>query len=144
MRPARFVAVAVLGVAATVQAQTTPDLATRFGQRAAVLQISMSPDGRHVAVIAAARGRSTVLLLVEANEGAKTRVLTGADGNPDTLRRCNWASTTRIVCTVSAIVSRQSELWPVSRVFSVDTESGAITALSTRQGFDALGVQLHG
>jgi len=82
------------------------DAAAAFGARPDLLDVSLSPDGNHIAYIVPAKGRGTVLLTASLARGvqeAKDTPVAFADGKPWRLLHCGWVSNRRLVCEVYGI-----------------------------------------
>ena len=83
---------AAIGILSAVaaQAQTapapTPDAAARFGALEAVSDISLSPDGAHIAFIAPGTDGSADLYVVTTTEGATPQNILHSSGDPETLQ----------------------------------------------------------
>ena len=70
-----------------------------FGAREDVQQISLSPDGTKVAIVAAGRARR------DADDrrpgaGGAPRSMLRSTGDPERLTDCDWVTDTRLVCRV--------------------------------------------
>lgn len=86
-----------------------PD-AVAFGARPAVQQLSLSPDGKRVAVVTPVGDRGTRAIVVElAGDQKKTAVLT-ANGDPDEIQYCKWVNDIRLVCDVYSVQSTGPDL----------------------------------
>src|SRR5277367_5676640 len=98
-------AAAVLVASASfAQESKTFDAAAAFGARQGVANMSLSPDGKTVAYVAATPGAGSVVMTLDLAAGSKARPATIADGKPDRIQGCNWVSNERLVCLVYGIV----------------------------------------
>lgn len=79
-----------------------PD-ALAYGARPAVQQLSLSPDGKRVAVITPVGDRGTRAVVIELAGDQKKTVVLASDGDPDQIQRCNWVSDLRLVCDVYSV-----------------------------------------
>ncbi|MBV9882610.1 MAG: S9 family peptidase, partial [Sphingomonadaceae bacterium] len=122
--------------AQTSAAQPAADAAQLYGVRANVEGIDLSPDGRHVVFLQPASGRRTVAYLAEVGSTAAPSVIVSSDGNPERLRRCQFATDTRLICTVSGMVmSPERVLIAFSRLIAVDTNGQNAATLGQQDSF---------
>ena len=112
-------------------AEGASDAAARFGTREDVQQISLSPDGKHVAIVAAGPGRSSALVIVSTEDGIPRPVMKST-GNPDQLHWCHWSTNTRLVCSVYMVLTDGEDLIPFSRLITVDSTGQNIKLLTPR------------
>ena len=68
-----------------------------FGSRPAVTQMSIAPDGKHIAYVGAAAGQATALVVGDMATG-ELKVVNYTDGKPLNLVNCDWSSNDRLVC----------------------------------------------
>src|SRR3954469_14625622 len=104
----KLILLAAMMVAAPAAAQPAADAAQLYGARENVLQIDLSPDGRHVVYLQAGPGRQTVAYLAEVGSTAQPSVVIASDGDPERLRSCEFATNDRLVCSVSGMVMSAS------------------------------------
>src|SRR6185369_16050853 len=95
---------ALLASAAALSCAAMPamaaDLATdakAFGARVSVRGADLSRDGNSVVYITPGPGRVTAAVVGDLNSG-QFHTLVRADGNPESLDWCNFASSSRAVC----------------------------------------------
>lgn len=131
-----------LSWAAAAQAQV--DLATAFGAREQLEQVSLSPDGNRVAYIVPTSGQGSALLTVTLGKDAKPVVAMVADGNPERLRSCDWIANDRLACTVYWVAQGPMQLLPLSRMVAVDADGGNLRLLSKPESFYSRGTSLGG
>ena len=105
------------------------DLATdakAFGARDAVVAPDMSADGVNVVYITPGPGRKTVAVLGNMDTG-QFRTVVSADGQPEALDWCHFASSTRTVCRFGGFVpwqgtSNNGEPVYFSRLVGIDLD----------------------
>lgn len=131
---AALLAAAAMPVAALAQSAD----ATKFGAREFIQQISLSPDGTHVAMIEPVEGRGAALVVADIATGA-TKVVVRSSGDPERLTNCRWASTTRIVCNVFMIQQFDKKL-AFTRMVSLNADGSDVKQLSSRESSAALGI----
>jgi dienelactone hydrolase len=131
-------------VAVPAGAATPAETAAAFGARPAVQQLSLSPDGAHIAFIAPSGPKGTALYTVALGEGADPRPALVTTGVPERLTNCNWVSNARLTCTIYGVVQRPEMIVPFSRLVAVDAAGGHQVVLSTRNDSNSLGVMLYG
>lgn len=86
-----------------------PD-AVAFGARPAVQQLSLSPDGKRVAVVTPTGDRGTKAIVVELAGDQKKTVILTAGGDPDQIQYCKWVTDIRLVCDVYSVQSTGPDL----------------------------------
>jgi dipeptidyl aminopeptidase/acylaminoacyl peptidase len=116
--------------------------AKKFGAREYIQQISLSPDGTHVAMIEPLSGRGAMLVVANLATGDSKTVLQ-ASGDPDQLTDCHWASPTRIICNVYIIQQLDQKL-SFTRMVSVNSDGSDMKVLSTPERSGALGIMQSG
>jgi dipeptidyl aminopeptidase/acylaminoacyl peptidase len=124
-------------------ADAASDAATRFGAREDVQQISLSPDGKRVAIVQASPGRGMALLIASPDTGA-VQIVLRASGDPDRLTSCRWATTDRLTCRISMIVDNGTNKLSYSRIIAVDADGKNLKLLLNRTTSRALGVAQNG
>jgi len=139
--------VAALALGATgASAQT--DLATAFGAREQIEQISLSPDGSRLAYLVPTRGQGSALLTYAPGVDKEPKVALTISGEPDRLSGCNWIANDRLACRVWGLarpaVLAQAGVIPYSRVVAVDANGGNPRMLSTTGNSDSRGFNLRG
>lgn len=124
---AAFLAMASGALAADV------DLAKAFGQREAVRQASLSPDGKMVALVQPLANAGAYGLFVASldGDGGPKPILSSA-GKPDQLRGCGWVSNTRLVCTVRFIVDDGLHRLGYSRLVAIEFDGSKFQVVSAR------------
>jgi acetyl esterase/lipase len=93
-----------------------------FASRPRIEDVSISPDGRYLAVIETLDGKG--LVVVDDRQGGKNRVMRPLLGEPDQflLTWCHWATNTRLLCGLRAITRERGYLFPVTRLVAVDAD----------------------
>lgn len=124
------------------------DMAKRFGARESVLQASISPDGKLVAFVEADSVRGAYISVVNL-DGTGTLMpvkIASADGRPERVSSCRWASNSRLLCTMRAVLRLpEGDLANVSRIVAMDSDGGKTKLLETQRPFrEALGYSLFG
>lgn len=122
------------------------DNARRFGAREEIQQISLSPDGTRFAAIAAGKGRGTFLIVgpVDGGNASKRTAILTADGQPETLNACRWASDVRIICSVATAFGKGVKAVGFTRLLAIDATGGNMRSLSVEPGEDALQIMQDG
>lgn len=135
---AMLLATALLPAAAMAQSKD----AAKFGNREYIQQISLSPDGTHVAMIEPVVGRGSALVVADVATGT-TKVVLRSTGAPERLRDCYWASETRIICNVY-MIERAAEKLPFTRMVTVNADGSDLKVLSSRESSSALEIMQFG
>ncbi len=130
-----------LCLAAPAAAQTAS--ASQFGAREAVQQISLSPDGNHLAVIQPDGGRGAVLMVADLVKGGAMKGVLRTSGKPDRLSQCHWASSSRIVCDIF-MIQQQSVKMAFTRMVSLNLDGSDLKVLTASNTPRSLGVAQSG
>ncbi|MDT8760841.1 S9 family peptidase [Sphingomonas psychrotolerans] len=117
--------------------------AAQFGAREAVQQISLSPDGAHVAVVQPDGGRGAALMIADLVNGGPMKGILRASGKPDRLTGCHWASSSRIVCNIFIIQQEDVKLG-FTRMVSLNADGSDLKVLSAGTNARSLGVAQSG
>lgn len=113
---------AAIAVAAHAQAaHSLADDAAAFGSREAVINPSLSPDGSSVMYITPGPGPKTYAVISNLTTG-QTSVMTGADGQPEVLRWCDYSAADRAVCQVTGSAVTDGVLAGFDRLIAMDTD----------------------
>jgi dienelactone hydrolase len=113
----------VLGMLLTAAGQAaTPPTIQDFASRPGVEGVSISPDGRYLALIQTHDGVGFVV--TADRQAGKDRVLLPLFREPEhfLLTWCHWATKTRLLCGLRAITSERGYLFPVTRLVAVDAD----------------------
>lgn len=125
-----------LSLAAGGACAQAPDLAARFGARETVRNISLAPDGAHVAVVGSGNTRD-VITVVDLQTGGERHInATMNDGMQ--LTSCGWSSPKRLVCRYRGIGELYALQVGYTRTIGFDTDGGNVRYLGRRPDADAL------
>ena len=86
--------------------------AKAFGAREAVIEPALSADGTRVIYVTPGSGRKSIAIVGSLSSGQFAQVV-GSEGNPDILRWCNFASTTRVVCRITGNTMKSIAAEPI-------------------------------
>jgi hypothetical protein len=78
--------------------ETADEAAIRFGSRADVLDISLSPSGNKLAYVAAGPGHTEVVNVIDLAGDLKKRPIAANREQIADLDWCEWATESRLVC----------------------------------------------
>jgi dipeptidyl aminopeptidase/acylaminoacyl peptidase len=95
--------------------------AKAFGEREAVIEPRLSPDGTSVLYVTPGAGPKTYAVISNLVSG-KTAVIASADGNPDVLRWCDYSALDRIVCRVTATLNRTGDMIGIERLMAMNSD----------------------
>lgn len=145
---------AAIAVALTVStsvdlaAQTTSldaaGAAKAFGARDSVLDVSISPDGKTLAVIQPTEGRGSVVSILKVDGSSDFKPILSSSGSPDRLTSCQWASNTRLLCRIYMIWSVYGNRMGVSRMMAINADGSDAKELTARQNGSVLAFALSG
>lgn len=140
--------IALVLLAPATAAET--DLATAFGAREQLQDVSLSPDGTKLAYIVPTKGQGSALLTLELGKDVKPAVALISSGEPERLSSCNWISNDRLVCHLWGALENTTpssayyKTLPFSRVLAVDANGGNPKMLSKSSSDYARGYNLRG
>lgn len=105
LRTALLASAMVLSCAAAPAAaqQTLAADAKAFGARLSVIAPNLSRDGNSVIYLTPGPGRKTVAVVGDLNSG-QFHTVTSSDGDPESLYWCDYASSSRVVCSFGGLV----------------------------------------
>jgi len=119
------------------------DAAAAFGAREDVRDVSISPDGKRIAILhrAGTRGRAVQVVPIDGND---IRTILTSGGDSDDVRSCRWSSATRLICTVMLRSAGTGQALLFTRMVAIDADGGHLQSLSARQTSGALGFTQNG
>jgi dipeptidyl aminopeptidase/acylaminoacyl peptidase len=120
------------------------DLAAAFGAREYVQQISLSPDGNKIAMIVAAKGRSSVLTIADLNVGGQPKVIASSTGDPDRLSDCHWSTNARLICRIYMIVPGAGDNLTFTRIIAINADGTGMKLLTPKTNDRSLGIMQDG
>ncbi|WP_421991268.1 alpha/beta hydrolase family protein [Qipengyuania sp.] len=140
-----LVALGGTAMALPAQAETLEETAARYGSRASVLDISLSPSGNKIAFIAPGPQHSEVLNVIDLSGDASVKTIAGNTEIKANMDRCEWATETRLVCQVWVMSQNERGLLlPFDRMFSVNADGSEFQVLTERRSSSALGHRQDG
>lgn len=126
------------GISSIASAQTLPlDQAARiFGTRESAWAADLSPSGRKVVYLSGGAGAQTVAKIFDVDT-KKTTNLLASSGKPDSLRWCEFATETQLICRYTGNAEFDGVLLGFSRLVTLDLNNTDVKSLSSkRAGYD--------
>ncbi len=121
------------------------DIAARYGVRASVLDISLSPSGNKVAWIAAGPEHSEILNVVDLTSGDGVKQIANNTEEIGDLSWCRWATDERLICQIDGMGERSDGvLVPFDRMFAINYDGSDAASLSERRSLRAIGFNQDG
>ncbi|BDI61038.1 alpha/beta hydrolase family protein [Qipengyuania nanhaisediminis] len=119
--------------------------AERFGVRASVLDISLSPSGTRIAWIAPGPGHTEVLKIFDLEgDGSIASIASNSEIIGD-LDHCEWASDTRLVCEIFGMSQTGGgTLLPFTRMFAIGHDGKDPLSMTQSQSLRARGFNQEG
>jgi dienelactone hydrolase len=113
--------IATLSVIASGYAAVAPSI-EEFASRAHTEGVSISPDGRHLALINTQAGMAAAF--VADRNGGKDALVSLVMREPEHFKMswCRWATNTRLLCSFRGIANEAGSLFPVTRLVGVDVD----------------------
>lgn len=153
MKKLKFMLTGMSALTAAAAAQTpsdpltAEDAARKFGAREIVQNISLSPDGKAIAMLVPTGTRGTSLTIINLAGTPQTKSILTTDGSPDRLSYCRWATSARLICGLLFIQRETGEPIGYTRLIALkaDGSDGAkVKMLSVRNRDTSLGVSYDG
>ena len=114
-----------------------------FGQRERVSQVSISPDGTHIAMVTSTGTRGSAVQVVDLAT-KQSKAILGASGDPERLTDCHWSTDTRLVCRFHALERDPVGLIGYTRAVAVDADGKNMHQLSARTNDRSLDIMQNG
>ncbi|MEG3088394.1 alpha/beta hydrolase family protein [Sphingomonas sp. PB4P5] len=128
---------------AQTAAKSPADIAKAFGAREGIQDISLSPDGRKVAIIKPDGPRASVLTIGDLTTGASAGIMRSS-GDPEKFRYCRWTTNTRIVCRISLISDATGQLAGFTRLIAIDADGKNFKMLTQTPSSRATNIMQYG
>ncbi|MGB7417592.1 MAG: S9 family peptidase [Erythrobacter sp.] len=129
----------------TVGAEDARAIAERFGIRASVLDISLSPSGTKIAWVAPGPNHSEVVNVVNLAGDPEIKQIASNSRIYANLDRCRWATDTRLVCEIYGMTKGgDGTLLPFTRMFAIDQDGSDVESLTERQSLRAMSFNQDG
>jgi len=125
------------GLAAEPEPMPLDKAAAMFGAREAVAQMSLSPDGKHIAYVGAAAGQATALFVGDLVKG-DVGPITFTDNKPLSLRSCHWSAADRLVCWGYGLSLVGGRRVSYTRLFAIDADGKNQKSLAAPTSENAL------
>lgn len=131
-------------VSAPAPAPAPAAVAAAFGARPDIQQISLSPDGTHIAIISPTKGRGAALLIADVVKGGPPKGILQTDGKPQRLTDCAWTTNVRLVCGIYIVVPDGRDNMAFTRLIAIDSDGSDMKLLSARTDDRSLRVMQAG
>jgi len=132
LRFAAGTAVLALGMAgAAAMAQSAEPLAAKFGARASVLDLGISPEGKSVVFVAPRPdgGENAVVVSLESGEAVP---ILGASGNTERITNCQFVIETHAVCEIYMRQGSNQDVDAATRLVVLTADGKSMEQLSAR------------
>jgi len=134
-----------LGGIGGASAQPIVDNAARFGALESIQDVSLSPDGNHLAFIQHGTGRTRGLYVVGTGDGAKPRrILTSDGGEGGNLSWCGWVTNARLTCQIYVRDDVGGDVLAATSIIAIDAAGGNMRMLSNRRSMRSLYADFRG
>lgn len=117
--------------------------AAQFGARDNVQQMSLSPDGRHIAVIQPTGGHASTITVMALDGSGERRIL-AVDGTKEQLSYCRWSTNARLICNVTIVRNDGTKLLGFSRMIAMDQDGSAMKMISVGTNIRSRGLGQDG
>lgn len=107
--------------------------AKAFGARESVVDASMSPDGKAVALVQAlANPQATAVFIAPLDGSTAPKPIMSSTGKPDRVTDCGWVSNTRLACNIYMLLTRDARKLGFTRLAALNADGSKVVELSTR------------
>ncbi|WP_375270266.1 hypothetical protein [Sphingomonas sp.] len=121
-----------------------PDAAAMFGAREAIQDISLSPDGTHVAYVVPTQGRGSAVLVSDIVNGGDAKTVMSTQEQGARIADCSWSAVQRIVCTITIVSDTGTQRLTFTRLVAVNRDGTQMKMVSSRESLTALGLMQNG
>ncbi|MEO1729697.1 MAG: S9 family peptidase [Pseudomonadota bacterium] len=129
----------------TAKTESVKDIAARFGVRASVLDISLSPSGTKIAWIAPGPRHTEILNVYDFEGSDGIQAITSNSEQAGDITHCDWVTDNRLLCTYFGMAELPNgTLAPYDRLFALDADGSNPKQISQRRTARALGVSQDG
>ena len=122
--------IAALAWALPVLAADADDLAHKFGARESVRQISLSPSGTRIAVIAPRPGGGDTLAVADLVGDGMLKPILNSSGDPDALSYCRWGTDEILLCSARIVNDNGDERVGFTRLFVLHRDGSGLKMVS--------------
>ncbi|WP_150291803.1 alpha/beta fold hydrolase [Sphingobium estronivorans] len=129
--------------ASAMPAHGQSQAAKAFGARA-LIDVSISPDGKSIALVEPLAGRGSVVSVAPVDGSAAPKPALLSDGKEDRLFNCAWPGNARLACNAYMISAIYGEKMGWTRMLAVNSDGSDLKVLSARGNDEALGFVLGG
>ena len=129
---------------ARADAQDASTLAQAFGAREQIQQISLSPDGKKVALITPYGRRGEALMIADPLAGGDPVTILRSSGEREQLESCSWVTAARLTCRIYFTEQVDGDLLGFTRMVALNVDGSGIKALSARTNSNSLGFAQNG
>lgn len=130
--------------ASSASAEDAASLAAKFGAREAVEDISLSPNGQKLAIVAPASPLGDAVLVIDLAGDAKPHPVLAATNPGERVAYCLWPNDERVVCKLVKYDYSPGALTVFTRVFSIKSDASDLKMLTKEAGTNALGMLWNG
>jgi dipeptidyl aminopeptidase/acylaminoacyl peptidase len=131
-----FAASLLAGVATSATAEVMPldQAAKLFGTRDSIESMAISPSGNRLVLLAAGPGRSSIVRVVEL-PSMQTKTIMSSAGEPESFRRCDFASDTQIICRHAGNGLIGADVVSYARLITFNTDGQDVKELGQKRSF---------
>lgn len=139
----KYLAAAFLAVPMAAAMATSPE-AVAFGARPTIEQVSLSPDGKQLAVVAPVDTRGNYLYVINLEGEPVKKSVMRSSGAPERLKYCRWSTNTRLICGIYIVASDGDITTDFTRLVSINSDGTDLKVLTARTGSNATGATYNG
>ncbi len=147
MRKQVMLAATVAAMALHAEAARADDaavLAAKFGALPTIEDISLSPDGRKIAIVTPDAASSGKLVVIDLDAGGIPKAILASPNSNESLAHCGWTTASRLVCTIAITVNTGAQLVGFTRSLAINADGSKLTQLTARSMNQAVGIAQNG
>jgi len=124
--------------------ETGPSDAERFGALPQVEQMSLSPDGKKIAMISRQANARSTLVVADTTTGGDLNGILSSPSAEERLSLCNWASDARLICNIHIRANLGGKLLSFLRPIAVNADGSKVLQLTPSTSGRSMGVAQFG
>ena len=145
-----MVAFGVQQATAQAAAASATALAQAFGAREQIQQISLSPDGKKVAIVTPYGDHGEALMIADPFAGGTPAVILRTRGDPEQVDGCGWITDSRLTCRISTVnadaytADHNRVLIGFTRMIALNVDGTGLKSLTASEGARSMELAQNG
>jgi len=119
----------LIGSASAVGHAASPPPIEAFAARPRIEDVSISPDGRYLALIETSNGKAAAVVLDRREHGSGPGKVVMGEPDQFHFSWCRWATNTRLLCSFGGMTQARGLVYGITRLVGVDADGGHMQVL---------------